>query len=117
MQLGLLAGEEQGRPDRHLEGSFSSRPGYWGKGCWREVAIGKPDAASARKHNIAHWMRLGPSAVCKSSQHVPAVEIVGNMQKTDTYALPRCMCINCNDDNDKTEHDCRTNLTFMLAAS
>jgi len=52
VQLRLLAREEQGRPDRHLEGSFSSRPGDGGKGCWREVAIGKPDAASARSMTL-----------------------------------------------------------------
>ena len=39
------------------------------------------------------------------------------MQDTNTYALPRCKCINCNDNNDKTEHACSTNPTVMLAAS
>jgi len=48
VQSRLLAGEEQGRPNWHLKGSFSSRPGDGGKGGRREVTIGKPDAASAR---------------------------------------------------------------------
>ena len=77
MQLRLLAREQQGRSNRHLEGSFSSRSGDGGKGGWREVAIGKSDAASARKHDIAHWMRLGPSAVCQSFHFVFAIELVG----------------------------------------
>ncbi len=92
MQLRLLAGEEQGRPDRHLEGSFSSRPGDGGKGCWREVAIGKPDAASARKHDIAHWARLSPSAVCKSSQYITAIEVV-SMCKVFIFMHCQAACV------------------------